>query len=56
MKSIDDALKNHVYERLKTEILEKLNGELLHYNSLAEVKTYERYYDGLSKIILDYYN
>jgi hypothetical protein len=55
LKSIDDALKTHVFERLKQDILTNLHKELAHYSTLNEAKTYARYIDALKKISLDYY-
>lgn len=43
LKTIDDAIKTHVFERLKGEILLKLEEELQHYLTLNDTKTYDRY-------------
>jgi hypothetical protein len=54
LKSIDDALKNHVMERITHEIINILHESLGGLNSLEKVKTYQRYIQYLNLIILNY--
>lgn len=54
MKSIDDALKNYVMERITKEIIDVLNETLGELNSLEKVKSYERYVQYLNLKIHNY--
>ena len=40
MKSIDDAIRSHVFERLKGEVLDELKSRLIGMNELCDVKSF----------------
>ena len=56
LKSIDDALKSYVMERLKKEIVYILEESLETLTNLNQVKSYERYNQILNRNILDYFS
>ena len=56
LKSIDDALKSYVMERLKKEIVDILEESLETLTNLNQVKSYERYNQILNRNILDYFS
>ena len=56
LKSIDDALKSYVMERLKKDIVDILEESLETLTNLNQVKSYERYNQILNRNILDYFS
>jgi len=52
--SVDDAIRNHVFQRLKKEALGKMEVEMGGIRMLGQVKTYKKYMGNLEKIAMEH--